>query len=1091
MMIRSFLIPVLILGLSLAGFFVTTPVSAAESEADGTSLLRHPTVSGSHIVFVYAGDLWRTDRDGSNPVRLTSSPAGENNPYFSPDGSMIAFSADYEGNTDVYVISVDGGNPERLTWHPGADIVTGWSSDGSSVAFFSRRETDHGRSGQLYHVSLEGGAPEKQMEARYFRGQWNQDGTKLSYIDFGPGYNSLYGGTAGWRGYRGGSTPSVKIFNKSENTVFEIPGERVNDIQPFWLGEKVYFISDRHDKRLNLHRFDPETEQIERLTEKENWDILWAAGYGSSVIYAAGGNLYDLNVETGETVKLQIKLNPDLPQTRTEWKNVSSNIQSAVLSPNGKRALITARGEVFTVPVEDGSTRNLSNTDGAREYTAIWSPAGDEIAWIEESLSGQTLVVSGQTGIGEVRRLPLGEDFYQLMAWDAEQGRIVYSDNQQAIHYIRLNNGETRQIAQSDRQGGFDVAFSPDGKWLAFTLRQPNYFRDLMLYQFETGQTHRVSDGMGDVASPVFSRDGHYLYFAASTNSGPRQFGLDMNTQERPYRAGIYALVLQADGTTPFYIRTGDEGDGSDKNESGDMRIDLEQLIARKVALPVSEGNYSNLTVAKDGALFYQLSVQAGSVNSAPGSSEAAENRLLRFDFSDRSEQTVFTGLTSYSMSESGSHLLIRQARGGLATAEAGRSITVKNLNLSDLRMRIDPRAEWKQIFDEGWRMQKEYFYADNAHGLDWYAVYDQYSPLLAHVGRRECLNELMAEMIAELHAGHNRVGGGDVHRESGPSGGLLGANFAAENGRWRITRIYTGETWNPFIQGPLSVPGNRAEEGEYILSVNGQNLTSTDNLFRKLENSVGRQVVLQVSADPAGSGAREIHVEPVSSEAQLRLWHWVETNRKRVEEATDGKVGYIYLPNTGAAGYTFFNRMFYAQLDKQALIIDERANGGGQAADYIVEVLNRPHLSNWVYRRGLMSATPFGSLHGPKLMLIDQDAGSGGDYLPYAFRHLGIGPLVGTRTWGGLIGISANPPLIDGGSMTVPHFRFVDADDNWTVENEGVAPDIEVKLDPVATNDGTDSQLERSIQEILILLENYSDDIPRVSPPLPTRLGD
>jgi tricorn protease len=369
--------------------------------------------------------------------------------------------------------------------------------------------------------------------------------------------------------------------------------------------------------------------------------------------------------------------------------------------------------------------------------------------------------------------------------------------------------------------------------------------------------------------------------------------------------------------------------------------------------------------------------------------------------------------------------------------------------------------------------------------------VYAQYSPLLEHIGRREDLNVLMAEMIAEQYAGHNRVGGGDLYSESGPSGGLLGANFTIENDRWRISRIYTGESWNPFLEGPLAIPGNQANEGEYIISVNGNEITSDDNLFQLLENTVGKQVVLEVSTNANGSNAREIHVEPVSNENQLRLWHWVEANRKAVSEATDGRVGYIYLPNTGGAGYTFFNRMFFAQLDKEALIIDERANGGGQAADYIVQVLNRQHLSNWVYRRGMMSSTPFGSLHGPKLMMIDQDAGSGGDYRPYAFRELEIGTLLGTRTWGGLIGISANPPLIDGGFMTVPHFRFVDTDNNWSVENEGVAPDIEVFLDPLATNEGRDNQLERAIEEILVQLGNYSDDIPREKPPLPTELGN
>jgi len=1074
--------------------FITSNLQAFQQQDDGTLLLRQPTVSETHLVFVYAGDLWRADRDGSNPVRLTSSPAEENNPFFSPDGSMIAFSANYEGNTDVYIMSVDGGTPSRLTWHPGSDIVTGWSSDGNSVAFFTRRETDHGRSGELYHVSVDGGAPEKQMEARYFRGQWNEDGSKLAYIDFGPGYNGLYGGSAGWRGYRGGSTPSVRVFDVEQNSITNIPGERVNDIQPFWIGDDVWFISDRHDKRLNLHRFDTESGNIDRITDQADWDIHWATGNGSSIVYSAGGALYELDAETGESERIEITINPDLPQTLTEWKNVSSNIQSAGLSPNGKRALFTARGEVFTVPVEEGSTRNLSNSSDVREYTAIWSPAGDKIAWIEESLDGQTLVISDQTGLGETDTHSLGSDFYFLQDWNAENGRIIYTDNRQKLHYIDLESSETKEIAQSDRQAGFDVALSPDGAWMAYTDMQANYFRNLILYNFESGVNHTISDGMADVASPAFSPDGKYLYFAASTNTGPRQFGLDMTSQERPYRAGVYALVLQADGESPFTIRPGDEEiDENDSEEKSEETpgIDLENLFDRKIALPVSIGNYSNLNVSKDGALFYQRSVQPGTAVEAPESDTDEENRLLRFDFEERTDEIVYSGLSNFTMSANGTHLLIQRSGGTPVTAAVGKSITPKPLNMSDLRMRVDPRAEWRQIFDEGWRMQTQYFYADNAHGLDWDAVYNQYSPLVEHVGRRDDLNDLMVEMIAELQAGHNRVGGGDVHRESGPSGGLLGANFVIENDRWRISRIYTGESWNPFLEGPLAVPGNEASEGEYIIAVNGQNLTAADNLFKHLENSVGKQVVLTVSTSANGSNSRNIDVEPVSSENQLRLWHWIEANRKAVDEATDGRVGYIYLPNTAGAGYTFFNRMFHAQLDKDALIIDERSNGGGQAADYIVEVLNRKHLSNWVYRQGMMSRTPSGSLHGPKLMMIDQDAGSGGDFLPYAFRELGIGTLLGTRTWGGLIGISANPPLVDGGSMTVPHFRFVDRDNNWSVENEGVAPDIEVKLNPIAANEGRDTQLEAAIEEILKQLETYEDDVPREQPPLPTELGN
>ncbi|MFW5815771.1 MAG: PDZ domain-containing protein, partial [Wenzhouxiangella sp.] len=550
--------------------------------------------------------------------------------------------------------------------------------------------------------------------------------------------------------------------------------------------------------------------------------------------------------------------------------------------------------------------------------------------------------------------------------------------------------------------------------------------------------------------------------------------------------------------------RTGDEesdpdsgedakGDdnGEDQNDKpAAVAIDFDGLIARKIALPVALGNYGDLQVAHDGGLFYMQRVQPGATVEQPGDSVARNNELKRFDFEKREAASVLSGLNGYQMAAGGQHVLIQRDSGALAVAEVGETLKPENLDLSDLRMYIDPAREWAQIFDEGWRFQREFFYAANLHGLDWDAVYAQYSPLLDHVGRREDLNDLMVQMIAELHAGHNRVGGGDIHRESGPGVGLLGANFEIDNNRWRIARVYSGEAWTPFAHGPLTRPGAQAQAGEYILAVNGRDLTGADNLFKHLHNTVDEQVTLTLGPHADGRDARELLVEPIGNEGALRLWAWIEDNRRAVDEATAGRVGYVYLPNTAGPGYTFFNRMFYAQLDREAVIIDERANGGGQAANYIVEVLSRPHLSNWVYRDGIMATTPMGALHGPKLMMIDQDAGSGGDYLPYAFRELGIGPLLGTRTWGGLIGIFKNPPLIDGGVMTVPHFRFVDTDNNWSIENEGVAPDIEVALDPVATNAGRDSQLEAAIAEILDRLEDYSDDIAREPPPLPTELG-
>ena len=1079
---------------------------AGALSAEPTYLLRQPAVSSEHLAFVYAGDLWVSDRDGANPRRLTTSPAEENNPHFSPDGRRIAFAADYEGSTNVYVISVEGGNPTRLTWHPGSDIPVGWSADGDAVAFASRRETDHGRSAQLYHVSVEGGAPVKQMEARFFRGQWDESGERLAYIDFGPAYNGLYGGSAGWRGYRGGTSPSIRILDPTRGAVQTIPGERVNDINPLWFGDYVLFLSDRDDKVFNLFLFNPDTEELVRLTDQETWDIRWAARRGNHVVFEAGGRLHEFDIGTQTQRTLEISLNPDLPQRRPGWKDVRGQIQNVGLSPNGKRAVITARGEVFTVPVEHGSTRNLTGTDGVREYTALWSPAGDQVAWIVESLEGQRLVVTDQSGLGENNEFDLGPDFYTLKAWDAEQGRIVFEDNRMRLHVIELASGEVSELDRSPRQGGFDVAFSPDGRYLAYTLRRPNYLRDLIIHDFDSGQAHTVSDGMADAAAPAFSPDGDYLYFAASTNAGPTRFGLDMTSQERPFRAGLYALVLQADGASPLAPRTGDEevganGDDNGADETnGDSNgndeetvappIDFDGLMARKIALPVAKGNYGDLFVAHDGSLFYMHRVQPGATVEQPGEPVARHNELKRFDLEKREAAAVLSGLNGYLMAAGRRHLLIQRDSGALAVAEVGASLSPENLDLSDLRMDIDPAREWAQIFDEGWRFQREFFYAANLHGLDWDAVYEQYRPLLAHVGRREDLNDLMVQMIAELHAGHNRVGGGDVHRESGPGVGLLGANFEIDQNRWRIARIYSGEAWNPFIHGPLARPGSKAQAGEYILAVNGRELTAEDNLFRHLHNTVDEQITLTIGPRADGGDARDVLVEPTDSENGLRLWAWIEANRQAVAEATDGRVGYIYLPNTAGPGYTFFNRMFYAQLDREAVIIDERSNGGGQAANYIVEVLSRPHLSNWVYRDGLMATTPMGALHGPKVMMIDQDAGSGGDYLPYAFRELGIGPLLGTRTWGGLIGIFANPPFVDGGVMTVPHFRFVDTDNNWSIENEGVAPDIQVLLDPVATNEGRDTQLEAAIDEIKQMLEDWTDDIHREPPPLPTELG-
>lgn len=1091
-------------------FVAALVLLAGSAAADQTLLLRQPDVSADHLVFVYAGDLWVADRDGSGARRLTTSPAEESDPCFSPDGTLIAFAASYEDNVDVYVIPVEGGQPRRLTWHPGQDVPTGWTAAGDAVTMVSARETDHGRSGHLYHASLDGGLPAKQMEARFYRGTYDESGARLAYISFGAGYNGLFGGASGWKGYRGGTTPEIHIMDLGAQQVTTIPGAGSTNFNPIWLDGQLYFLSDRDNELFNLFRYDAAAGSVTRISNEDVWDVRSAGGHGGAIVYESGGRLKNLDIASGAVTEIVIDIKPDLPQLRTQWKEAGNTVQHADISPTGKRAIVTARGEVFTVPVKDGSTRNITATGDRREYTALWSPDGDRVAYIAESRQGQTLVIEDQNGMGETQQFKLGPYFYELMAWSGgDEARIIFQDNHNSLYAIKTGDGKIQRIATGTRREDIGVSLSPDGTWLAYTFEQPNYQRDLKLLEFKSGDTFTLTNGAADVADPAFSRDGKYLYFAASTNSGPLQVGLNMTSQERPYRAGLYAVVLTADGDSPLLPDSGDEeadgdeekkSDGevkkSDKkndektDEADEFRIDLKGISSRVVALPVAERNYGNLAVGDDGNLYYVQSVQPGGSNELPGDDANDENALVRFDFEEKEAESLLTGVNGFTVSADGKHLLIRKTNGSIAVAEISGQLEPDPLSLAGLRILVDPVQEWALIFDEAWRMEKEYFYDPNMHGLDWDEVYDRYRPLVKHVGRREDLNALIVEMIAEMQAGHNRAGGGDTYSEEGTRTGLLGANFRIDGGRYRLDRVYTGEAWNPFTEAPLATPGNAAGEGDYILAVNGRNLTANDNIFEFLQGTAGQQVTLRVGPRADGRDARDLVVEPTSSERTMRLWNWIENNRRQVDEATGGRVGYVYLPNTAGAGYTYFNRMFFAQVDKEAMIIDERSNAGGQAANYITEVLSRQHLSGWKDRDGQTYTTPAGAIHGPKVMLIDQDAGSGGDYLPYAFRQLGIGKLIGTRTWGGLIGIFANPLLADGGVVTVPFFRFFNADGGWSVENEGVAPDIEVALDPLATNAGRDSQLERAIAEVMTQLKNQGKSAPAGAPPYPTELG-
>ena len=1107
---------------------------SSTAQAEQTLMLHQPTLSKDRIAFIYGGDIWTTDRQGGNARQLTSSANAERDPQFSPDGRSIAYTATVDGNTDVYVIPTAGGAARRLTWHPGADVVSGWSRDGKRVLFVSAREVGASRSGQFYEVPAEGGIEKKVMEAVGVAAAWSPDGKQLAYQP----YTTAYGGTSGWRQHRGGDTPPIWIIDPAAPAAQQhwekLPHVNASDTNPRWSGKQVVFISDRNDGAANLFAYDTATKQLRQLTHEKVWDLRSADVDGDTVVFEVGGKLKTMSIASGAQQDLPIQLEISGPQARVQWKDAGKAMTRAVLSSTGKRVLVTARGEVFSVPVKDGSVRDLTNTDGVRESGALWSADGQQVAYLSEAGQGMglhhVLMLRDQQGLEAPRVIELAKTgYYSLVDWSPEGKTLVLADNHLNLFTVDVASGVQTHIDTAARRMedelGLRVSFSPDGRYLAYHVLQANYLSQLRIYDIASKKVHEVSDPLVSATAPAFSPKGDVLFFAASTNAGATDPSLDMSSNDRPRRAAIYALVLASDGKSPLMPKAGDEdkkadekkvedkksedkkdekkddGRKDDKKDSKDAkaekadkkptRIDFDGLAQRTAALPLPERNYDALAVASDGALFYIEREQPGAAESKPGTPEEAANQLFRFDFESRKAKSVTSDVKEFSFSADGKKLLVRSSSDSLQVSDAGEKFDGKSVDLAGLRMRVDPRREWRQIFDETWWMEREYFYDPKMHGLDMAGTYARYLPLLPSVQRREDLNDLLVNMIAELQVGHNRIGGGDVFSEKAVAGGLLGADFAPEQGRMRITRILEGDRWNPFVTSPLAAPGLGVKVGNFLLAVDGVEVRADQaNLFELLAGTVGKQLTLTVADDAAGKNTRRVVVVPIANEAPLRFWDWIEHNRRYVDEKSGGRMAYVYMPDTGGPGFKYFNRMFYAQAQKDALILDERRNGGGQVANYVIELLQRRYLMSAKDRDGALFDTPTAAIYGPKAMLIDQDAGSGGDIMPYLFRTNGLGTLVGTRTWGGVIGISVNPKLIDGGSLTVPYIRLFGADGKWTVENEGVAPDMEVELDPRAVNAGHDVQLDAAIANVADKLKGWKP-VRRSQPPaMPTELG-
>jgi tricorn protease len=1085
------------------------------AHAAGPLLMQKPTLSKTHIAFGYAGDLWLVSREGGEARLLTSGDGTKSDPVFSPDGSMIAFSGDYDGNVDVYVMPSEGGVPRRLTHHPAVDEVVGWSPDGKSVLFRSTRNS-YSRFNRLFTVPLEGGLPHELPLPMAEFGAFSPDGKHIAYV---PVDNNRRLSAIGWKRYRGGKASRVWIANLTDLNLDQLPRETSNDGNPMWVGGKVYFLSDRNGP-FTLFSYDPKDKKVEQALAGNGADIKSASAGPGAIVYEQFGSLNLFDPATGKSKAVAITVPADLPNVRPHFKKVESEIASATLSPSGARAVFEAHGEVLTAPAEKGDIRNLTNTPGVMERDPSWSPDGKWVAYFSDESGEYHLFLKNPDGMGEARKISLGTpaSFYYEPVWSPDSKKIAFSDKRLNLWYIDLAKGVPVKIDTDTYDAPrrtLDPVWSPDSRWIAYSRTLTSHMHAIFAYSLEQGKSLQLTDGLSDARFPAFDQKGQYLYFTASTDVGPTTGWLDLSSVNRPITRSPYLLVLRKDQPSPLAPESDEEKASADdsksdtdksskaedkadqepgsaedkakaqdaraarsvKNERVVVRIDAENISQRIVAMPIPPRDYSKLLAGKDGTIFL--------IEDSPRPGPDQLTTLWRFDLTSRKPEKLMEGANDFTVSFDGKKMLYSKGRRenkkwfiSSATAPArgeGASAAAKPetpLVLTKMEVRVDPRAEWKQEYNEVWRIERDFFYDPNLHGLDLPATKKEYEPYLENVGSRIDFSYLLAEMLGEITVGHMYIRTPPEPPAEQGKVGLLGAEYTVENGRYRFQKIYQGENWNPQLRAPLTQPGVNIQEGEYLLAVNGRELRGTDEIFELFEGTANKSTVLKVGPSADGKGARDVTVVPIETEAALRNREWIENNLHKVDKLSGGKLAYVYLPDTGFGGYTSFNRYFFAQVGREGAVIDERFNGGGSAADYVIDYLRRPLQNYWLTREGHDFTTPVGAIFGPKAMIINMYAGSGGDALPWYFRDAKLGPLVGTRTWGGLVGIYDYPNLMDGGGVTAPRVAFYNRTGGWDIENHGVAPDYEVELTPKDWASGHDPQLEKAVALVMDALK-------------------
>jgi tricorn protease len=1091
-------------GLRLLSLICASAAVATAADDSGTRLLRTPTVSAAHIAFAYANNIWIVDRAGGAARRVTSSQGQTGNPHLSPDGKLLAFSAEYGGNTDVYVVPVAGGEPKRLTWHPDADLVQGWTADGKSILFSSTRASSAPTAmPRFWTVSLEGGLPQPLALPRGYQGKISPDGTHIAYR-----MNNSWDEER--RNYRGGQNRPIWIADLTTNEVVSPPWKDSKDMDPAWVGDSVFFISDR-DGVANVWSYDTKTKALAQVTKFHGFDVKSLDACANGVVFEQAGYIHELNPKSGKSHIVPIKAEGDFPWMMPRWEDVANRMTNLTLSPTGKRMAVEARGEVFTIPSEKGDIRNLSNSSGSAERDPVWSPDGKFISYFSDKSGEYKLVIETPDGVTPAREIELPHPTrYYTPSWSPDSKKILYTDTNLRVWVLDVASGKTKTVGEDSWMvpaRTLNPVWSPDSKYVAYASRLRSLYHAIFVADIETGESKQVTDGLADAVWPVWDASGKYLWFFASTDFGLKSQWLDMTSYDHDEDFALYLAVLNKNDASPL-LPESDEDRGIEaemplKPEKAahapvQVHIDFDGLQQRILVVPgVPERQYSDLRAGLAGTVYF--------LETAPGHAAPGDVRrtLHRYCLSERKAAVFAAGVSSYNVSADGHKLAYTvpaarpAAAGGppvapsLFLVEADKVPPAAGAGKVEvsLRMYLDPKEEFRQIFNEGWRNQRDYLYVPNMHGTDWPKMKQVYGELLPYVMHRADLNYLLDTMGSEIAIGHSFVRGGDIPFIASSHAGLLGADFALEVGRYKITRIYDSESWNPELRAPLAAPGVKASVGDYILAINGVDLKSSDNIYRLLDGTADRQTVLTLNTKPAADGSWQITVVPVGNEQGLRTRAWVESNRRLVDKLSGGQLAYVYMPNTGQPGYSSFNRYYFSQQDKKAAVIDERFNGGGSAADYIIDVLQRQFdgYFNNVAGDRYPFTSPSAGIWGPKVMIINEMAGSGGDLMPWMFRYRHVGVLVGKRTWGGLVHTADTPPFIDGGSMIAPRGGFFTREGKWAVENEGTAPDIDVENWPKDVIAGHDPQLERAVAEALRLLKEKPVERFDKEPPSPT----